>query len=103
MLTLPIKGERFTHILNGTKLEEYREDSHYYRVRFEKLFDLSEYALTHPEAQKVAKIKLRAGYSADAPAIIIACILQRGRGRPEWGARPGKTYLVLRILAWEDA
>lgn len=101
MLTLPIKGERFTHILNGTKLEEYREDSQYYRARFRKLFDLSDYALTHPEAQKTAKIRLRNGYGADQPAVIVTCILQRGQGRVEWGAKPRKDYLVLRILAVE--
>lgn len=103
MLTLPIKKKWYDMILDRQKKAEYREDNDYYRSRFSKLFNMSDEALSSTAGQNTARIKLRNGYGPDAPALIITCILQRGQGRPEWGAEPGKTYLVLHILAVEKA
>lgn len=103
MLTLPIKKKWFDMVRSGEKKEEYREDSAYYRARFEKLFDLSDAALANPALQKAARIMLRNGYGATDPAVVITCVLQRGQGRPEWGAEPGKPGFILRILAVEAA
>lgn len=102
MLTLPIKKQWFDMICSGEKKEEYREDTAYYRTRFGKMFDLSDAALSNPTLQKVSRIALRNGYGTAVPTVVVTCLLQRGYGRPEWGAEPGKISFVLRILSVED-
>ena len=97
MLTLPIKKKWFDMITSGEKLEEYREDSDYYRKRFYKLF--GKYALhaVYGESPTTTKIKLRNGYSRTSPTCTVDCSLKIGTGNPDWGAEPDKTYLVLII------
>lgn len=94
MLTLPIKRKWFDMILSGEKLEEYRKLSEYYQIRFDRYFPRS---YTPAGEERVGMIKLRAGYSADAPSLTARCSLTVGTGRPEWGADPAEEYYVLKI------
>ena len=40
---------------------------------------------------------LRGGYDLSSPAALVSGRLFVGKGKPEWGAVPGKDYYVLRI------
>ena len=92
MLTLPIKKKWFEMIRKGIKLEEYREIKPYYESRFSKLWQGS---LIGGEA--IREIKLKNGYSANAPFIIAECKLRIGKGKTEWGAEKDKEYYILDI------
>ena len=105
MLTLPIKRKWLDKIMSGEKKEEYREIKHYYTVRFRSFMT---YAPCSDE-QTLAAIKstgeegvsyemiLRGGYDLSSPAALVSGRLFVGKGKPEWGAVPGKDYYVLRI------
>ena len=96
MLVLPIKKEYFDMILSGDKKEEYKEIKSYYNQRLEKYLgrndNKNEYALP------VFQIILRNGYSHKDPSIKCECVLHRGPGREELGAKLGKMYYVISIL-----
>lgn len=94
MLTLPIKKKWFDMILSGEKKEEYREIKPYYKSRFYTAGLVDRYGL--PTISR-AWIAFRNGYSATSPAIEAKCTLDIKKGRPEWGAEPGKEYYVLSI------
>ena len=88
MLTLPIKRKWFAMIAAGEKLEEYRADTPYYKVRFEK-------ALKHAPYITVC---FRNGYRADSPKI--TCVVRptlRYGARKEWGGDPAVLCWVLEI------
>lgn len=93
MLTLPIKREWFTAILEGRKKEEYREIKPYYSTRFRDLII---------NAPKRAEIKFRNGYSGNSPSFVATVTLSVGEGKAEWGATPGKEYYILHILQIHD-
>lgn len=120
MLILPIKKKWFDMILSGEKKEEYREIKEYYETRFQNLFgavtiypsrifsDRRGYELLQGEEvpeeirkDRVQEIIFRNGYSKNSKAIKARCRLWIGKGRPEWGASPGKQYYVLEILSVE--
>ena len=94
MLTLPTKGKWFRMILDGEKLEEYREIKPYYTKRFQTIGLLDKYGL--PISNKV-NVMLRNGYSRNAPSFIAKVSLDIKTGREEWGAEPEKEYYALRI------
>lgn len=86
MLTLPIKKKWFDMIVSGKKREEYRNDTRYYENRFDKYIGLP------------VRVKFRNGYRRDSPSCICTVIPRYGHGgRAEWGAEPGKDYIVLAI------
>jgi len=86
MLTLPIKKKWFGMIASGEKREEYRNDTQYYEHRFDKYIGLP------------VQVKFRNGYRADSPSFVRTVIPRYGNGgHPEWGAEPGKDYIVLAI------
>ena len=91
MLTLPIKKKWLDMILSGEKKEEYREMKPYFSTRFRNVWGYPAYW------QEPRQIRLRSGYSTDSPSAVVACTLSTGKGRPEWGAEPGKTYYRLHI------
>lgn len=123
MLTLPIQKRWFDMILSGEKKEEYRDIKEYYETRFQNLFgaitihplyppdnflDRSEFELLQGGAvpkkirkDSVQEIIFRNGYSKNSKAIKARCRLRIGKGRPKWGASPGKQYYVLEILSVE--
>ena len=70
MIVLPIKRIWFDKIKSGEKKEEYRE----------------------------FKVVFRNGYEHNSPKIKCKCIVDVGEGKQEWGAIPGQTYYILKIL-----
>lgn len=106
MLILPIKKKWFDMIVSGEKKEEYREIKPYYDSRFMNAFGFilvggqMVYGDAAPgEIRKPwpVPIVFRNGYSKESPEIICKCTLHFGKGKPEWGAEPGKLYYVLKI------
>lgn len=109
MLTLLIKKKWFDMIRSGEKKEEYREIKPYYTTRFIKwmgypkafISDDNEWffnSLADIELDRFTdKIKLRNGYSSNAPELICECSLRIGYGKAEWGAEPNKKYFILEI------
>ena len=95
MLTLPIKRKWFDMIESGEKKEEYRDSTPYYEARFTNLPRLSENGMLQ------SYIRLRAGYTPDSPSMTIQCWIDKGTGRTEWGAKPGKKYFRLHIT-WKQ-
>jgi hypothetical protein len=111
MLTLPIKKKWFDMIVSGEKKEEYREIKPYYDSRFMNAFGflLVGGQMVYGEAapEEIRKpwpvlVVFRNGYSKDSPEVVCKCTLQFGKGKPEWGAEPGKLYYVLKIEKAEE-
>ena len=101
MLTLPIKKKWFDMIASGEKYEEYREIKPYYCTRFKKLF-LD--GVTKGEAwirPPRRTIRFRNGYSSKSPMIEAECTMHLGNGVEEWGAEPGKRYIILTIYKYK--
>ena len=110
MLTLPIKKNWFDMIRSGIKLEEYRDISNYYAVRFMNVLipetnkdneNISTF-INDCRAGKYLKtdefsVLLRNGYSKNSPTIEAFCNLKVGTGKPEWGAKENTEYFVLKI------
>lgn len=92
MLTLTIKKKWFDMIASGEKKEEYRALSDYYDVRFSNAPRFFE------NGKWVFYLVLRAGYQKSSPRLTICCWLDVGKGKPEWGAEPGKDYFILHII-----
>ena len=95
MLTLPIKRPWFDMIRSGEKLEEYRNATPYWHVRFEHLFGCTVDAAIRE--QRRAWICFRLGYGEHASRFNALVSLSYGEGRKEWGAEEGKEYFVLTI------
>lgn len=91
-MVLPIKKQWFDMILSGEKTEEYREIKPYYTTRFQSLWRGS---LIGGKAER--RIMFRNGYSSRSPSFIAICTIDKGTGREEWGAEPGKEYYRLHI------
>lgn len=86
MLILPIKKKWFGMILSGEKKEEYRIDTPYYESRFDKYMG------------RPVKVKFRNGYRKESPSCICTVVPRYGcGGRSEWGAEPGRDYIVLAV------
>lgn len=110
MLTLPIKKKWFDMIVSGEKKEEYREIKPYYDSRFMNAFgfllvggQMVWRGSTGRNPEAVAgTVVFRNGYSKDSPEVVCKCTLQFGKGKPEWGAEPGKLYYVLKIEKVEE-
>ena len=97
MLTLPIKKKWFDMIARGEKLEEYRDITPYYIGRFQKALG-GDLAKASVDGRRRV-IRFRNGYMPNSPLMEAVVSLRFGTGRPEWGAAPGREYIVLRI--WE--
>ena len=94
MLILPTKRKWFLMILDGVKLEEYREIKPYYTRRFQTIELLDDYGL--PTVNEVG-VMFCNGYSGNAPSFIANVSIDIKTGREDWGAEPGKEYYSLRI------
>lgn len=105
-MILPIKRKWFDMIFSGEKKEEYREIKPYYETRFMNLFgmvikdgkllQIPAPFLENPHIP-VRTIIFRNGYSKNSPTLEAECTLSIGKGKPEWGAKPGKEYYILHI------
>lgn len=89
-LLLHIKKQWYDMILSGEKKEEYRAFSTYYQRRFE---GLGLYPIDNCEQY----ILFRNGYSSGSPQFVARCEIEIGEGKPEWGAKEGKMYYILKI------
>lgn len=89
MLIFPIKRKWFDMVEDGTKGEEYRDDTPYYQARL------------GPYLGKEIECALRNGYSSFSPTLKIRATVEKGIGNPEWGAEPGKVYFKLIIHSRE--
>ena len=92
MLTLPIKKKWFDMIASGEKPDEYRDLTPYYAVRFANVPKFQ------ADGKTCCHVLLRAGYRHDSPILAIRCWIDKGKGRKEWGAEPGKEYFRLHIV-----
>ena len=96
MLTLTIKKKWFDMILTGEKKDEYREIKPYYYQRFKPFLG---WVVVNGESIKIRfLVRLRNGYDARSPSVVARCTVRTGKGKPEWGAEPGKDYYILDIL-----
>ncbi len=95
MLTLPIKKKWLDMILSGEKKEEYRAITRYWTKRFQSIVLVDNYGLPLRSQSRI--IKLRAGYSKNAPEAKVIVSISKGTGKSEWGAEPGTVYWVLTI------
>lgn len=94
ILTLPIKKKWFDMILDGIKLEEYREIKDYWTKRFKKIGLLDEDGIPIPAG---ATVLFQNGYSAKSPAFLAYVSLDIKTGNPEWGAEEGVLYYTLKV------
>lgn len=97
MLILPIKKKWYDMILSGEKKEEYRELKPYYQTRFVRLWQGS---LIGFDAKR--KVMFRNGYSKKAPSFVATVTLDIGEGKPEWGAKKGEQYYILKIHSIDE-
>ena len=108
MLTLPIKKKWFDMIKSGVKKEEYREIKPYYDSRFEPYIPIvGNVKMKNVEHRTwfwgvENEILFRNGYSKNSPTIKCNVKIEKGYGKPEWGAEPNKLYYVLKILSVEE-
>ena len=102
MLTLPIKKKWFDMIKSGEKKEDYREIKQYYNSRFNFKDEIDEYGNIERTVQSNMFVILRNGYSSNSPQIKCYVKIEKGYGKPEWGAEPSKMYYVLKILSVEE-
>ena len=94
-LRLPIKKQWFEMIAWGVKKEEYREIKPYWKARFVTAGLL----LPNGSPSGEGDVIFVNGYDHEAPVLRARVRISIGRGRPEWGAEPGKVYYRLKILS----
>jgi hypothetical protein len=80
---LILKGKWYDMIQSGEKKEEYREPSSYWSKRIFRPW------IDHVTFHRGYTNKRRMTFKIEKSYL--------GEGRPEWGAEPGKQYIVLRL------
>lgn len=99
-IILPTKGKWFRMILDGIKLEEYRERKPYWEKRFKEYFSYGYWGdddggwRFSPQPKEII---FRNGYRKDAPEFTALVSITEKEGNPEWGAVPGEIYYTLQI------
>ncbi len=90
-LKLTLTRQWFDMILSGEKKEEYREiKPHWIKILMTRGYP--------PAFRKYMFIEFRNGYSKESPAFKAMCEgVSIGYGRPEWGAKLGRKYFVIKI------
>lgn len=89
-LNLILKNEWYQLIKKGIKKEEYREITSYW----ERRLCFFPYYTRNPRNFK--KVCCHNGYTKEK--ILLACEgIEIGTGRPEWGAKPGKTIFKIKL------
>lgn len=113
MLILPIKRKWLEMIRSGEKKEEYRALSPYYAARFKRYLGWESLTMPNKVVEDTFRaagakgvpfdrIVLRGGYSLFSPATLVKGRITIGEGKPEWGAKQGEEYYILRIDDMED-
>ena len=80
-------------IQSGEKTDEYRERKDYWAVRL---------STQSKSGWRVFKdfdtVTFKNGYAKDSPVIKFECLgISIGTGKPEWGAKEGKEYYVIKL------
>lgn len=84
VLRLTLKRKWFDMIASGEKREEYREVGPWINSRI--------------HGKKYDVVEFKNGYGTSVPTVIVEYKgAMHGTGKSEWGAIPGKHYLVLRL------
>lgn len=85
-------------ILEGEKLEEYRDLKEYY---YKKLFidwSVSKWSITDYDFKDFDTITFSHGYAKNRRQFVIELEgIEIDKGRTEWGAESGKYYFVLKL------
>lgn len=87
MLVVPVNKKTLVAIASGDQKENYREIKPYWTGRLEALFATGE----------MQCIRFRSGNRRDEPYAECMVSLKVGKGKPYWGAEPGKSYYILGI------
>lgn len=105
VLHLNLKKKWFDMILSGEKKEEYREMSAYWKRFFSGMFYINSTerlaTVTIKDIKYLPKnitICFSNGYAKNRRQFFIELeSIHIRKGRPEWGAEPGKYYFVLSL------
>ena len=122
VLNLTLKKKWFDMIASGEKTEEYREVKDYWARRMVFFFEEMEWDVLEEMVSDMRKpyrrhngpedllqyfgvkfrkfdaICFRNGYGATVPQVTVECNgVSLSKGKPEWGAEPGKFYFTLRL------
>lgn len=88
VLRLTLHGKWFRMILSGKKKEEYRERKEYWIKRI-----LAKHAKT-----PFTHVEFTNGYGKHRPKVLVELDgVCEGKGRSEWGAYPGESYIILKL------
>lgn len=99
VLHLTLKKKWFDMIDSGEKKEEYRDIKPHWIKRLTDSFttDDNMYSFLF-QPKEFDTIEFRNGYAKDAKKLRFEFgILAIRKGRPEWGAEPGKKYFVIKL------
>lgn len=95
IIHLPLKKEWYEMIEAGIKKEEYREDTHYWRIRLlSKVFEEDDaQSLTVYLFKSYDAVCFSYGYTKRR--MMFECKgITIGQGRPEWGAPNHETFII---------
>ena len=97
-LEIPVSEPWFSILKSGEKKEDYREIKPYWYSRFCRVFlFVKNTNIPFEKDWDRHWIRFRNGYGKARPSLMAEVTLHRDTGRPEWGAKEGKEYYVLRI------
>lgn len=111
VLRLPLKKKWFDMIKSGEKLEEYRDTNYYWVARLLQnsrnpitgCFESTDGKKFIKEFKKFDKLCFTLGYPkadcTDRRLVFRNPKIRIGKGKPEWGAEPGKIYF---IITWDE-
>ena len=92
-LKLVLKERWYRMIEAGEKKEEYRAIIQYWRRRLE-----TGYNEPYLKWRKYDSVTFYLGYAKNRPSMTFEFLGARyGQGRPEWGAKPGEEYYVIKL------
>lgn len=104
ILHLSLKKKWFDMILQGIKMEEYREINEYWTAR---LVDCIEQYKSQesidgigyrPRMKDFDIVRFRNGYGRSVPQMDVECKgIKMKSGRPKWGAVPNKEYYAIQL------
>ena len=97
-LEIPVSEPWFSMRKSGKKKEDYREIKPYWYSRFCRIFSFVKNTNIPFEREWDRHwIRFRNGYGKARPSLMAEVTLHRDTSRPEWGAKEGKEYYVLKI------
>ena len=93
-LKLVLKKEWYDMIDSGVKTEEYRELTDYWETRLWEFDNCTDDSWP----REYDEVTFYLGYAKNRPSMTFKWLgTSIQQGRPEWGARPGKYYFVIKL------